>query len=416
MSRQCVVRQRPWKELISKLSVLNSKVLTMKPCLMALTLVAISSMSQAATAMSSKETAMSLKNEAVSLTKSLKAYFSTQFLVGSAINAQQAKRTEQDTDALIIAQFKTITPENELKWERIHPKPDTYDFSLSDEYVDYGLANNMFTVGHTLVWHSQTPEWVFEDAQGKPLTRAALLARMEEHIQTVVSRYKGKIKGWDVVNEALNEDGSLRDSKWRQIIGDDFIEKAFTYAHAADPDAELYYNDYNLYKPEKSAGAARLIKSLQNKGVPVHGVGLQGHYSLTHPALNELDDALTLFASLGIESMITELDVSVLPFPSEAEQGADISQDLALQKALNPYPNGLPKAQHDALSVRYKEIFSVFSKHQASISRVTFWGVNDANSWRNDWPMRGRTDYPLLFDRKNQPKPAYHTLMTTPVR
>ena len=409
MSRQPMVGKRSRKGLILKLSVLNPKVLTMKSCLMALALVATSTISQAATA-------LSLKNEAVSPAISLKAHFNNQFLVGSAINAQQAKRTEQDTDALIISQFNTITPENELKWERIHPKPDAYNFTLSDEYVDYGLAHNMFTIGHTLVWHSQTPDWVFEDAQREPLTREALLARMEEHIHTVVSRYRGKIKGWDVVNEALNEDGSLRDSKWRQIIGDDFIEKAFTYAHAADPGAKLYYNDYNLYKAEKSAGAAKLIKSLQDKGIPIHGVGLQGHYSLTHPALNELDDALTLFASLGIESMITELDVSVLPFPSEAEQGADISQDLKLQKALNPYPDGLPKAQQDALSARYKDIFSVFLKHQATLTRVTFWGVNDANSWRNNWPMRGRTDYPLLFDRKNQPKAAYSTLFAFPER
>nr|ACN76857.1 family 10 endo-beta-xylanase [Paraglaciecola mesophila KMM 241] len=419
MLRKFMLRGRLRKELILKLNLLKPNMLTIKPCLLALALAATSTVSQAATAVSSNDSALSLKNEAVnpkneavSQTKSLKAHFSKQFLVGSAINAQQAKRTEQDTDALIITQFNTITPENELKWERIHPKPDAYDFSLSDEYVHYGLANNMFIIGHTLVWHSQTPDWVFENAQGELLTREALLARMKEHIHTVVSRYKGKIKGWDVVNEALNEDGSLRDSKWRQIIGDDFIEKAFTYAHAADPDAKLYYNDYNLYKPEKSAGAAKLIKSLQDKGIPVHGVGLQGHYSLTHPALNELDDALTLFASLGIESMITELDVSVLPFPSEAIQGADISQDLALNKALNPYPDGLPEAQQDALTARYKEIFSVFLTHQDTLTRVTFWGVNDANSWRNNWPMRGRTDYPLLFDRNSEIKPAYRAVMT----
>ncbi|QHJ13933.1 Endo-1,4-beta-xylanase A [Paraglaciecola mesophila] len=362
-------------------------------------------------ALSPDESALPQKEANPRQVNNLKTHFNKQFLVGSAINAQQAKQTQTDTDALIIAQFNSITPENEMKWERIHPKPEVYDFTLGDEYVDYGQANNMFTIGHTLVWHSQTPDWVFEDAQGKPLSREALLARMKEHIHTVVGRYKGKIKGWDIVNEALNEDGSLRDSKWREIIGDDYIEKAFTYAHAADPKAELYYNDYNMYKPEKSAGAARLIKSLQSKGIPVHGVGLQGHYSLTHPDLRELDEALNLFASLGIKSMITELDVSVLPFPNEAEQGADINQDLALQKTLNPYPDGLPEDKQVALSKRYKDIFTVLISHQASLSRVTFWGVNDANSWRNNWPMQGRTDYPLLFDRENKPKLAYQVLM-----
>nr|WP_233269120.1 endo-1,4-beta-xylanase [Paraglaciecola sp. L1A13] len=359
---------------------------------------------------------VSLMVSSITLASTLKEHFADQFLLGSAINSAQAQQSEEDTDTVIQQQFNTITPENELKWERIHPKPDSFDFTLADQYVRYGAAHHMFTIGHTLVWHSQTPDWVFEDEHGLPLTRDALLARMQHHISTVVGRYKGKIKGWDVVNEALNEDGTLRDSKWRQIIGDDFIEKAFVYAHDADPDAELYYNDYNLYKPEKSAGAAKLIKLLQDKGIQIHGVGLQGHYSLTHPALNELDDALNLFASLGIKSMITELDVSVLPFPSEAEQGADISQDLALQKTLNPYPDALPKAVQDALGERYKDIFALFLKHQSTISRVTFWGVNDANSWRNNWPMRGRTDYPLLFDRNNQPKVAYDALLSMPVQ
>ncbi|WP_423803756.1 endo-1,4-beta-xylanase [Paraglaciecola polaris] len=358
----------------------------------------------------------SLMSSSNSLADSLKEHFAGLFLVGSAINSEQAAQTQKDTDLVIQKQFNTVTPENELKWERIHPKLNTFDFALADQYVNFGVTQRMFTVGHTLVWHSQTPDWVFEDEQGQTLTREALLARMQKHISTVVGRYKGKIQGWDVVNEALNEDGSLRDSKWRQIIGDDFIEKAFIYAHQADPNAELYYNDYNLYKPEKSAGAAKLIASLQDKGIQIHGIGLQGHYSLTHPALNELDDALQLFTTLDIKSMITELDVSVLPFPNDAQQGADISQDFALQQALNPYPDVLPKAQQEALSRRYKEIFALFLKHHSTISRVTFWGVNDANSWRNNWPMRGRTDYPLLFDRNNQPKTAYDALMAMPLQ
>ncbi|MGY8900630.1 MAG: endo-1,4-beta-xylanase [Paraglaciecola sp.] len=401
---------------------LKRNILAISRSILALVLMVAAAISHASAAINANESALShnvaalsQKESATRQISSLKAHFNKQFLVGSAINAQQAKKTNKDTHAIIIAQFNTITPENEMKWERIHPKPDKYEFSLSDEYVNYGLTNNMFTIGHTLVWHSQTPDWVFEDAQGKPISRLALLARMKDHIHTIVSRYKGKIKGWDVVNEALNEDGSLRDSKWLQIIGDDFIEKAFTYAHEADPNAELYYNDYNLYKPDKSAGAARLIKSLQDKGIPVHGVGLQGHYSLTHPDLSELEDALTLFSTLGIQSMITELDVSVLPFPSEAEQGADIRQDLDLQKALNPFPNGLPQKQQDALSARYRAIFSLFLKQQNHLSRVTFWGVNDANSWRNNWPMRDRTDYPLLFDRTNRAKAAYDAVIALPV-
>jgi endo-1,4-beta-xylanase len=186
-------------------------------------------------------------------------------------------------DPIIAAQFNTISPENALKWQSIHPSPDTYNFDQADQYVAFGEKHKMFIVGHCLVWHSQTPRWVFEDAQGKPLTRDALLERMHDHIKTVVGRYKGRINGWDVVNEALNEDGTMRQSPWYRIIGDDFIVKAFQFAHEADPNAQLYYNDYSLENEAKRKGAVELMRKLKAAGVPITGIGLQGHVRIDGP-------------------------------------------------------------------------------------------------------------------------------------
>ncbi|MBU2879926.1 endo-1,4-beta-xylanase [Aliiglaciecola lipolytica] len=330
----------------------------------------------------------------------LKARFKDHFKIGTAISRDQILGVLPDDLNVAKAQFNTFTPENSMKWERIHPQPDVYDFEAPDALVEYAQENNQELVGHTLVWHSQTPDWVFEDEQGEPLTREALLKRMQDHIFTVAGRYRDRIFAWDVVNEALNEDGTLRESKWSTIIGDDFIEYAFTYAKQAAPNAKLYYNDYNLYKPEKRAGALALIKNLQSKGIQIDGIGMQAHYSLDNPELSLMEDSIVAYAATGIDVMITELDISVLPFPESEEQGADISLDIALQERFNPYPDGLPSEVNKQLGKRYKEVFAILKKHGDKISRVTFWGVSDARTWRNDWPMQGRTDYPLLIDRE----------------
>jgi endo-1,4-beta-xylanase len=259
------------------------------------------------------------------------------------------------------------------------------------------------------VWHAQVPEWVFQDDQGKPLTRDALLKRMHDHIFTVVGRYKGRIQSWDVVNEALNEDGTLRQSKWLKIIGKDYIEKAFEYAHEADPQAELNYNDYNLEYPAKRDGAVTLIKELQAKGIPVAVVGVQGHDRLDWPSAAVEDATIDAFAKLGVRVAITELDVDVLP--SIAPGSADVSLKVKADPKLNPYPSGLPDDVQQALARQYATLFGVYLKHRAAMSRVTLWGVTDADSWRNDWPVVGRTDYPLLFDRNGQPKPAFDAVI-----
>ena len=243
----------------------------------------------------------------------LKDVLGRSFLVGAALNPGQFTGSDARGAALVRRHFNAVTPENVLKWALVHPRLGEYDFAPSDAYVDFGASNGMFVVGHTLVWHSQVPRWVFEDASGSRVSRDTLLARMREHIQTVVGRYRGRIRGWDVVNEALNEDGTLRDSPWRTIIGDDYIEQAFRFAHEADPAAELYYNDYSVENAPKRAGAVRIVRALQQAGIPITGVGLQGHNKLDWPTAAQQDSTIAAFAALGVKVMITELDIDVLP-------------------------------------------------------------------------------------------------------
>jgi len=267
----------------------------------------------------------------------------------------------------------------------------------------------MFVVGHNLVWHSQTPDWVFKDEQGKPLSREALLARMHEHISTVVGHYKGRIKSWDVVNEALDEDGALRKSKWLEIIGEDYLIKAYQWAHEADPQAELNYNDYNLENPAKRKGAMALVKKLQAAGIPLAVVGNQAHVRLGWPSAEQEDATVKDLASTGVKVAITELDIDVLP--PVASGSADVSLRVAQDPKLNPYPNGLPEAVQKDLARQYALLFGVYMKNRAVMSRVTVWGLSDADSWRNDWPVAGRRDDCLLFDRHDQPKPAFYAVI-----
>jgi len=341
---------------------------------------------------------------------SLKDAYKGCFMVGAALNPAQFTGQNETEDALIKAQFNTISPENVLKWERIHPQPDTFDFSPADKYVEFGRQNHMFIIGHNLVWHSQVPKWVFEDGSGNPVSRKVLLDRMRHHIMAVVGRYKGRINGWDVVNEALNEDGTLRQSPWLKIIGDDYIEKAFRYAHKADPKAQLYYNDYSLENEAKRKGALELVRKLQAKGVPITGVGLQDHVSLDSPSTEQIDTTIAEFGKLGVKVLITELDVDLLPWPG-SNLTADVSLRAAADPKLNPYANGLPDEVQQALSKRYADLFGTYAKHCGTVTRVTFWGVTDKESWKNDWPIRGRTNYPLLFDRNAQPKPAFDAVI-----
>ncbi len=341
---------------------------------------------------------------------SLKDLVPKGMLIGAAISQSQSDGEDAAAQALVTQQFNAISPENILKWMLVHPDPDRYDFAPADRYVAYGESHGMAVIGHNLVWHSQTPAWVFAGTHDGKADRETLLARMRAHIQQVVGRYRGRIHGWDVVNEALDEDGSLRNSQWHQIIGDDYIAKAFEYAHDADPQAELYYNDYNLWKPEKRKGALKIVKDLQKRGLRIDAVGEQGHWMLQTPTIEQIDATITDIAGAGVKAMITELDVDVLPRDPKY-YGADVSQREQMKKESDIYRDGLPAAQQQQLAQRYADIFSEFLTRRALITRVTFWGVNDAASWLNDFPMRGRVNHPLLWDRQNQPKPAFDAVV-----
>lgn len=340
----------------------------------------------------------------------LKDAYQGAFLIGAAVNAAQFTGQDARGAAIVKAQFNSITPENALKWENIHPALNEYAFDLPDAYVAFGESNHMYIVGHTLVWHNQLPLWVFRDEAGNVVSREVLLARMRDHIHTVVGRYKGRIKSWDVVNEALNDDGTLRQSLWLKIIGEDYLAKAFQFAHEADPDAELTYNDYSLENEPKRNGALVLIKKLQAEGVYIASVGLQGHDSLTWPGIEQQDATIAAFGKLGVKVVISELDIDVLP-STPSQESADINTSIKAVPNLNPYVSGLPESVQQALAKRYAELFGVFLKHRDIVSRVTFWGVTDGDSWRNDWPVKGRTSYPLLFDRSGRPKPAFDAVI-----
>lgn len=344
-------------------------------------------------------------------TAALKDVFKTDFMIGAALNRRHFFEEDTRGAAIVSRQFNSITAENVLKWALVHPEPGRYDFSASDRFVEFGEKHGMFIVGHTLVWHNQTPRWVFENEKGHPVERETLLNRLRDHIFTVVGRYKGRIKGWDVVNEALNQDGTMRQSPWFKIIGDDYLVQAFKFAHEADPNAELYYNDYDLELPAKRAGAVELIRKLISQQVPIAAVGLQNHNLLEWPSTADEDATIQAFARLGLRIHITELDIEVLP--RTTKPGADYAVDIAPTPKLNPYTTGLPDSVQVALAKRYAELFRVYLKHRDVIDRVTFWGVADGDSWLNNWPIKGRTNHPLLFDRMGQPKPALEAIIDT---
>ncbi len=341
--------------------------------------------------------------------RALKDVFKADFKIGAALNKGQIFESDMRGAEIVKTHFNTITPENVLKWALVHPQPGKYDFTASDRFVEFGEKHGMFVVGHTLVWHNQTPRWVFQDDKGNAVDRETLLNRLREHIFTVVGRYKGRIKGWDVVNEALNQDGTMRQSPWMKIIGEDYLAKAFQFAREADPSAELYYNDYDLELPAKRKGAVELMKKLKAGGVPIEAIGLQNHDLLDWPSTADEDATIDAFAKLGLKVNITELDVDVLP--RTTKPGADYAVDITPTPQLNPYTQSLPDSVQSALARRYAELFRIYLKHRDAIDRVTFWGVADGDSWLNNWPIKGRTNYPLLFDRSGQPKMAFYELV-----
>ena len=325
---------------------------------------------------------------------SLKEAYKAYFPIGVAVAPRNLTGPEAE---LIIQQFSSVTPENAMKMGPIHPEENRYFWKDADAIVDFAQKNGIKVRGHNLCWHNQTPRWFFTDSTGKQVSREALLSRMKRHITDVVNRYKGKIYAWDVVNEAVPDTGTgvYRKSKFYEILGEEYIEKAFEYAHLADPAARLFYNDYNTENTSKRARIYQLVKKLKEKGVPIHGVGLQGHWSIYEPSAQELETSINQFASLGLAVQITELDVSV--YPKEHERREKKVTDTS----------EFTSEMNNKQAAHYKMLFDVFRKHKNTITNVTFWNVSDKSSWLDNFPVPGRKDYPLLFDQSYQPKKAF---------
>jgi endo-1,4-beta-xylanase len=320
----------------------------------------------------------------------LKDYYKKHFLIGASVTPNSLKG---ESGALIIREFNTLTAENAMKPALIHPEKDRYFWTDTDSIVGFAKRNNMKMRGHTLCWHRQTPDWFFKDSEGKQIWKEELLARLKEHITNVVSRYKGQVYAWDVVNEAIDDDEKkdFRSSLWYEICGEEYIAKAFQYAHEADPDAKLFYNDYSTEAPAKREKIFSMIKKLIDQGVPIHGVGLQGHWSNKWPSSEELTRTIEKFSSLGIDIQITEMDISV----------------YGSKENMDENPGVFTPEREKAQVEKYKSFFGVFLKSNNKISSVTFWNISDKHSWLDNFPVKNRKNYPLLFDAAFSRKKAY---------
>jgi endo-1,4-beta-xylanase len=327
--------------------------------------------------------------------KGLKDYYRNYFDVGTSVSPNALKTDEA---ALLTSQFNSLTAENVMKMGPIHPNESEYNWAPADAIVEFAQSNQIKMRGHTLCWHNQTPKWLFVNAAGDTVSKEVLLNRLKDHITTIVSRYKGKVFAWDVVNEAISDskDEFYRKSVWYKICGEEFIAKAFQYAHEADPDALLFYNDYNEINPVKREKIIKMVSDLKKAGVPIHGIGLQGHWAISEPTTTELEKTLSDFSKLGLTLHITELDLSVYP-----------KEHNARQKKAEDYNTEYTADKEARQAEQYKMCFELFRKYKNSISSVTFWNISDRHSWLDNFPVRGRKDYPLLFDKDLKPKKAF---------
>lgn len=351
----------------------------------------------------------------------LKEAYKDAFKMGVAVNDAIVSGQDKASQAIVTKQFNTITLENSMKAGLINPQPGVFRYEPADAYIEFGKKNNMFIIGHTLVWHNQTPAWFFQDENGKPKSKEAVAARLHEHIKTVAGRYAGKVDAWDVVNEVIDDDGNYRPTTWVKGIGDgdELVKLSFKYAAQYAPNTELYYNDFNAWRPSKRDGIVKMVKMLQKEGIRIDGIGIQGHWGLNYPKTEYIEAAIDAYAALGLKVMITELDVDVLPMTKEGQiigQGMSDKQfqNEEFKSFLDPYTNGLPDAVQKALADRYAQLFGIFYRKKDKIDRVTMWGIHDGMSWKNGYPIPNRTNYPLLWDRNKQPKPAFDAVLKVP--
>ncbi len=352
---------------------------------------------------------------------SLKEAYKDAFLVGSAVNTAIVTGEDKQAEQIVLKHFNTITAENDMKAGLINPEPGEWHYGPADAFVEFGEKHDMFIIGHTLVWHNQTPAWFFQDEEGNPNTPEEQIERMRQHIEVVAGRYAGRVHAWDVVNEVIADDGSYRPTTWVEGVGsgDELVKHAFKFAQQYAPDAELYYNDFNAWRPEKVDGIVRMVKMLQEAGIRIDGVGIQGHWGLNYPKTEYIESAIDKYAALGVKVMITELDVDVLPLTREGQIiGTGMLhpqfQNEEFMEYLNPYANGLPADVQQKLADRWAELFEIFYRKRDKIDRVTLWGVTDDMSWKNDYPIANRTNFPLLFNRDGSAKPAVDAVLKVP--
>ena len=352
----------------------------------------------------------------------LKDVYKEAFLLGAAVTPAITSGKEKSSQDIVVKHFNSITVENVMKAALINPQPGVYNWGPADDFVAFGEKHNMFIVAHTLVWHNQVPDWFFINAEGKPNTKEQQIERLRNHIQAVASRYAGRVHAWDVVNEVIGENGAYRENTaWVKAFGngDTLVKYAFKFAAQYAPNTELYYNDFNAWRPAKRDGIVRLVKMLQKEGIRIDGVGMQGHWGLNYPKTAYIEQAIDAYAACGVKVMITELDVDVLPLTKEGQiigQGmADKQFQLEEFKTfLDPYQKGLPANVQSQLTKRYAELFSIFYKRREKIARVTLWGVDDGMNWKNGYPIPGRTNYPLLWSRNGEAKPALAAVLSVP--
>jgi endo-1,4-beta-xylanase len=343
---------------------------------------------------------------------SLYQKYADYFPIGAAVDSKSYTTHAE----LLVPHFNSVTAENEMKFPALQPTEGNFTFSTADKIVDFATTNQMKVRGHALVWHSQTPSWLFVDSSGADVTPDVLLARMKSHISTVMNHFKGKVYAWDVVNEAIMDTGAYRTydeakdtdkSSWYKILGESYIAEAFKAAHEADPDAKLYYNDFHDYVPAKHQGVHDMLKGLLDAGVPIHGVGIQGHLNIEpspdssnqgyYQSVANLEEAINQYSSLGLEVQITELDLSMYV------TGVTYTADMFL--TVDTFTDELKTKQAE----RYREFFELFRKHKDVIKAVTFWGIADDNTWLSEFSS-GRKDFPLLFDDNHQPKKALYAV------
>ncbi len=312
---------------------------------------------------------------------------------------------------VITKNFNWVVAENCMKCEVIHPKEGVYDFTLADKFVDKAKAAGLKVLGHCLVWHSQCAPWFHYDEKGNLVSAEVLKKRLREHIYTIVNHFRGRVDAWDVVNEAFEDDGTPRKSLFYQILGADYIPLAFQYAHEADPTVELYYNDFSMNKASKVEGVCRFFGPLIRQGLPVTAIGMQGHLILEdNNYVQEYEHSINTIVATGVKTFFSELDLSVLPNPF-GFSGANVSDRFAYRPEMDPYKKGLTKEQEKKIEDFWVSFYRMLLGHHQDILRVNFWCLNDANSWRNDFPIKGRTDYATLFDRQNRPKPFISKLI-----